>query len=168
MSNRPTNSMTPGGGGARRAAAASPRGAGSGSATCSSGRLGHGGMAVVWLATDERLGRPVAIKVLSDTLADDAEYLDRFRREAKVAAGLQHPNLVSVYDFDAGERPYLVMEYIEGGDLAERIAAATPPTRERARARAALGAPPHPRRGRAAPRHQAAERAHRRATATRG
>ncbi|HEY8000795.1 MAG TPA: serine/threonine-protein kinase [Solirubrobacterales bacterium] len=82
--------------------------------------VGYGGMAVVWLATDERLGRPVAVKVLSDTLSADHDYLGRFGREARVAAGLQHPNLVSVYDYDAGERPYLVMEYIEGGDLAER------------------------------------------------
>ncbi|MDX6581844.1 MAG: eukaryotic-like serine/threonine-protein kinase [Solirubrobacterales bacterium] len=91
-------------------------------------RLGHGGMAVVWLATDERLGREVAVKVLSDTLTADHDYLGRFRREAQVAAGLQHPNLVSVYDYDAGERPYLVMEYIEGGDLAAATeAGAIPP-----------------------------------------
>jgi serine/threonine-protein kinase len=89
--------------------------------------LGHGGMAAVWLATDERLGRSVAVKVLSDTLAHDAEYLYRFRREARVAAGLQHPNLVPVYDFGAGERPYLVMEYIPGGDLAERVEAGDVP-----------------------------------------
>ena len=86
-------------------------------------RLGHGGMAVVWLATDERLQRDVAIKVISDTLAGDREFLARFRREAHVAAGLQHPNLVPVYDFDAGARPYLVMEYVPGGDLSERISA---------------------------------------------
>ena len=132
-------------------------------------RLGHGGMSVVWLATDERLGRPVAIKVLSDTLTADAEYLDRFRREAQVAAGLQHPNLVSVYDFDAGARPYLVMEYIEGGDLAGRgSSAATAPSAERL-ARELLAALAHIHaRGRPAPRHQAAERAHRRITAMRG
>jgi uncharacterized membrane protein YgcG len=93
-------------------------------------RLGHGGMSVVWLATDERLGRPVAIKVLSDVLTADATYLDRFRREAKVAAGLQHPNLVSVYDFHAGQRPYLVMEYVEGGDLARRVQRGAAPTVE--------------------------------------
>ena len=62
-------------------------------------------MSVVWLATDERLGRPVAIKVLSDVLTSDSAYLERFRREAKVAAGLQHPNLVSVYDFHSGATP---------------------------------------------------------------
>ena len=89
--------------------------------------LAHGGMAVVWLAVDERLRRPVAVKVLSDGLAADAEYLGRFRREAKLAAGLQHPNLVSIYDFDAGKRPYLVMEYVEGGDLAQRIEAGDAP-----------------------------------------
>jgi tetratricopeptide (TPR) repeat protein len=92
--------------------------------------LGHGGMASVWLATDERLDRQVAVKVLSDTLAHDDEYLDRFQREAHVAAGLQHPNLVSIYDFDAGDRPYLVMEYIPGGDLAERVEAGDVPDAE--------------------------------------
>ena len=94
-------------------------------------RLGAGGMSVVWLATDERLDRPVAIKILSDTLTEDREYIGRFRREAKVAAGLQHPNLVSVYDFGSGERPYLVMEYIDGGDLAMRVARGDVPDRER-------------------------------------
>jgi eukaryotic-like serine/threonine-protein kinase len=89
--------------------------------------LGRGGMAAVWLATDERLGRPVAIKILSDTLVTDEQYLTRFRREAHTAASLQHPNLVTVYDYDAGERPYLVMEYIEGGDLAERLDAGDAP-----------------------------------------
>ncbi|MQA76144.1 MAG: protein kinase [Solirubrobacterales bacterium] len=93
--------------------------------------LGHGGMAAVWLATDERLGRPVAIKVLSDALATDDEYLGRFRREAQVAARLQHPNLVGVYDFDAGLRPYLVMEYVGGGDLASRLDAGDAPDPER-------------------------------------
>ncbi len=94
-------------------------------------RLGHGGMAVVWLATDERLGRPVAVKVLSDTLTAERDYRGRFEREARVAAGLQHPNLVAVYDYDAGQRPYLVMEYIEGGDLAARLERGEPLAVER-------------------------------------
>ena len=85
--------------------------------------IGRGGMAAVWLATDERLGRKVALKVLSDTVVGDEEFLGRFRREARIAAGLTHPNLVRIYDFDAGARPYLVMEYVEGGTLAELIAA---------------------------------------------
>jgi len=93
-------------------------------------RIGHGGMAVVWLATDERLDRPVAIKVLSDTLTADHDYVGRFGREARLAAGLQHPNLVSVYDYDAGERPWLVMEYVEGGDLAALLSAGHAPAAE--------------------------------------
>ena len=84
-------------------------------------RLGTGGMAAVWLARDERLGRPVAIKALSDTLADDEGYVRRFSREARVAAGLSHPNLVRVFDFGDDPRPYLVMEYVEGGTLAEHL-----------------------------------------------
>ena len=78
-------------------------------------RLGGGGMATVWMAQDTRLGRRVAIKVISDALAGQAPYVERFRREARIAAGLSHPNLVKVYDFGSdGERPFLVMEYIEG------------------------------------------------------
>jgi eukaryotic-like serine/threonine-protein kinase len=84
--------------------------------------LGRGGMAAVWLASDEVLDRPVAIKVLSDTIASDPEFLARFRREARVAAGLAHPNLIGVYDYAEGdERPYLVMEYVPGENLGERI-----------------------------------------------
>jgi eukaryotic-like serine/threonine-protein kinase len=83
--------------------------------------LGRGGMASVWLADDKVLERPVAIKVLSDTIASDPEFLARFRREARVAAGLSHPNLIGVYDYaEADERPYLVMEYVAGENLAER------------------------------------------------
>ena len=84
-------------------------------------RLGAGGMAAVWLARDERLGRPVAIKALSDTLASDPDYVRRFTREARVAAGLSHPNLVRLFDFGDDPRPYLVMEYVEGGTLAEHL-----------------------------------------------
>ena len=85
-------------------------------------RLGAGGMASVWLAHDERLRREVAVKVLSDVLAGDREYIARFEREARVAAGLNHANLVTIFDFAvAGERPYLVMELVSGGTVAERI-----------------------------------------------
>ncbi|HEX4668927.1 MAG TPA: serine/threonine-protein kinase [Solirubrobacterales bacterium] len=84
--------------------------------------LGRGGMASVWLGHDDVLDRPVAIKVLSDTIASDPEFLARFRREAKVAAGLSHPNLVGVYDYAEGdERPYLVMEFVPGDDLGSHI-----------------------------------------------
>ncbi|HET7052107.1 MAG TPA: serine/threonine-protein kinase [Solirubrobacteraceae bacterium] len=81
-------------------------------------RLGGGGMATVWMAEDTRLGRQVAVKVISDALAAQAPYVERFRREARIAAGLSHPNLVKVYDFGSdGERPFLVMEYIDGAAL---------------------------------------------------
>ncbi len=87
-------------------------------------RIAAGGMATVWLARDTELDRPVAVKVLSDVLAEDPSYVARFHREARVAAGLSHPNLVRMFDFSGeSERPYLVMEYIEGGTLASRIAA---------------------------------------------
>jgi eukaryotic-like serine/threonine-protein kinase len=91
-------------------------------------QLARGGMAAVWLAQDVILERPVAIKVLSDTLAGDSEFLTRFQREARVAARLSHPNLVSVYDYNAeGERPYLVMEYVAGGDLGRRLVQGSEP-----------------------------------------
>jgi len=84
--------------------------------------LGRGGMASVWRAHDERLDRDVAIKALADTIASDAEFLERFRREARIAASLSHPNLIGVYDYSEGEeRPYLVMEYVAGPNLAERL-----------------------------------------------
>lgn len=85
-------------------------------------RLGSGGAATVWLAHDEVLERSVAVKVLSEALASDSSWLARFRREARLAASLSHPNLVSVYDFSAeSDRPYLVMAHMPGGSLYERI-----------------------------------------------
>ena len=85
--------------------------------------LGRGGMAAVWLGHDDVLDRPVAVKVLSDTIASDPDFLARFRREATVAAGLSHPNLVDVYDYsESSERPYLVMEFVSGRDLGAVIA----------------------------------------------
>ncbi len=85
-------------------------------------RLGAGGMASVWLARDERLHRDVAVKVLSDVLAGDEEYIARFEREARVAAGLNHANLVTIFDFAVADgRPYLAMELVSGGTVADRI-----------------------------------------------
>ena len=105
--------------------------------------LGRGGMASVWLASDEVLDRPVAIKVLSDTIASDPEFLARFRREARMAASLSHPNLIGVYDYaEAEERPYLVMEYVPGDNLAERMSADAPTDCE-SLARELLGALGH-------------------------
>jgi serine/threonine protein kinase len=85
--------------------------------------IGSGGMATVWRARDERLHRTVAVKVISDALAADPSWRTRFAREARTAASISHPNLVSIFDFDSGAaRPYLVMEHIPGGTLAQRAA----------------------------------------------
>src|SRR4051794_33280524 len=80
--------------------------------------VGRGGMAAVWRATDLQLERPVAIKVISDVLAGDPRFVARFEREARLAAGLNHPNLVKLFDYSVDdERPLLVMEYVPGGTL---------------------------------------------------
>ncbi len=81
-------------------------------------RLARGGMASVYLATDTRLDRTVAVKVMHPALADDEEFVARFIREAKAAAALSHPNAVAVFDQGAdGETVYLVMEYVAGRTL---------------------------------------------------
>jgi serine/threonine protein kinase len=85
-------------------------------------RLGHGGMATVYLARDEKLDREVAIKLLADNLAHDDEVRKRFSREARLAARLEHPNVVQVFDVgDDDDRPYIVMEYVDGGTVADRL-----------------------------------------------
>jgi serine/threonine protein kinase len=83
--------------------------------------LGHGGMATVYLAQDEELHRPVAVKLLAENLAGNADFRVRFLREARLAARLSHPNVVSVYDAGEAEdgRPYIVMEYVPGRTLGE-------------------------------------------------
>jgi len=85
-------------------------------------RLGSGGMAEVWCADDTQLDRKVALKILQPRFAQDHEFVERFRREASAAAGLQHPNVVNV--FDRGEFDgtyYIAMEYVEGASLRELI-----------------------------------------------
>ena len=90
-------------------------------------RLGSGGMANVYLAEDEELGRRVAIKILNDRHASDDSFVERFRREAKNAAGLSHPNIVSIYDRGEAEGTYYIaMEYLEGRSLKDRIVAEGP------------------------------------------
>jgi len=85
-------------------------------------KLGSGGMANVYLAEDQELGRRVAIKILNDRHADDEQFVERFRREAKNAAGLSHPNIVSIYDRGEAEGTYYIaMEYIDGRSLKELI-----------------------------------------------
>lgn len=83
-------------------------------------RLGDGATAVVYRAWDKELGRPVALKTLRELLGLDAEARERFRREARVAAGLSHPHVVTLFDAgEAGGHAYLVMELIEGKPLAQ-------------------------------------------------
>ena len=85
-------------------------------------RIGSGGMADVWKAHDGSLGRDVAIKVLHENFARDTQFVERFRREASAAAGLQHPNVVSVYDRGEWEGTYYIaMELVEGSSLRDLI-----------------------------------------------
>ena len=90
-------------------------------------KLGSGGMADVYLAEDEELGRRVAIKILNDKYAPDEQFVERFRREAKNAAGLSHPNIVSIYDRGEAEGTYYIaMEYLDGRSLKELVVARGP------------------------------------------
>jgi serine/threonine protein kinase len=84
--------------------------------------LGRGGMASVYLARDVELDRPVAVKLLAESLAGDTAFRRRFLREARLAARLSHPNVVAVYDAgdEGGGRPYIVMEYVDGTTLEGR------------------------------------------------
>ncbi|MDQ3647224.1 MAG: Stk1 family PASTA domain-containing Ser/Thr kinase [Actinomycetota bacterium] len=90
-------------------------------------RIGSGGMADVYLAEDSHLGREVALKVLHRRFAQDAEFVERFRREARAAAGLQHPNVVGVYD--RGEHDgtyYIAMEHLSGRTLKDIVTEEAP------------------------------------------
>src|SRR5213596_1260619 len=90
-------------------------------------KLGTGGMANVYLAEDEVLGRRVAIKILDDRHAGDDQFVERFLREAKNAASLSHPNIVSTYDRGEAEGTYYIaMEYLDGRSLKELIVARGP------------------------------------------
>jgi serine/threonine-protein kinase len=85
-------------------------------------KLGAGGMADVYLAEDQELGRRVAIKILNNRHANDAQFIERFRREAKNAAALNHPNIVSIYDRgEAEDTYYIAMEFLDGRTLKELI-----------------------------------------------
>src|SRR5437660_7330530 len=90
-------------------------------------KLGTGGMANVYLAEDQELGRRVAIKILDDRHAGDDQFVERFRREAKKAASLSHPNIVSIYDRGEAEGTYYIaMEHLDGRSLKELIVARGP------------------------------------------
>ena len=85
--------------------------------------IGSGGMATVYRAYDTRTGRLVALKLLLPHLWHDHEFVERFRREGRNAAALQHSNIVPVYESGIVEGyPYLAMAYVEGGTLADRLA----------------------------------------------
>ena len=83
--------------------------------------IGTGGMADVYTAQDQRLSREVAVKILRSDLAQDPSFVARFRKEAKAAAGLNHPGIVAVYDSGEDPAPYIVMELVTGHTLRELI-----------------------------------------------
>src|SRR6058998_3554331 len=84
--------------------------------------IGRGGMGVVFLAHDTRLGRTVALKALPEDVAQDPDRLQRFEREARVLASLNHPNIASIYGLEESQGTrFLVMELVEGETLAERL-----------------------------------------------
>src|ERR1700675_181293 len=85
-------------------------------------QIGAGGMGEVYQAHDTKLGRDVAIKVLPEAFAHDADRLSRFQREAKMLASLNHPNIATIHGLeDSNGTSYLVMELVSGENLAERI-----------------------------------------------
>ncbi|MCU1450792.1 MAG: protein kinase family protein with domain [Acidimicrobiales bacterium] len=95
--------------------------------------VARGGMADIYLGRDRRLGREVAVKVLRPELSADDEYIDRFRDEARAAAQLNHPNIVSVFDWGSdGGDAYIVMEWVDGPTLAEVLRAEAPLAVDRA------------------------------------
>lgn len=85
-------------------------------------RIAGGGMGSVWAAEDRNLERPVAVKVLHEGLLEDGRFVERFRHEARAAAGLAHPNVAGVFDYGEHEGvPYIVMELIRGETVAQRL-----------------------------------------------
>lgn len=90
-------------------------------------RIGRGGTAAVYRANDKRLSRSVAVKIIHDTLSDDPDYMRRFDREARAAASLSHPNIVTVLDRGREyDRSYIIMEYVKGQSLRQIIATRAP------------------------------------------
>ena len=92
--------------------------------------IGAGGMGEVYQARDTKLGRDVAIKVLPESFAQDADRLARFEREARAVAALSHPNILAIYDFGSEDgHVFAVTELLEGETLRERIGGGALPTR---------------------------------------
>src|SRR4051812_25993812 len=96
--------------------------------------IARGGMAEVYLAHDQLLDRPVALKVLFPELSIDRSFVERFRREAQAAANLSHPNIVSVYDWgeEDGGTYFIVMEYVDGKTLSSMVRGGGPLLPDRA------------------------------------
>src|SRR4051794_566726 len=92
-------------------------------------QIGSGGMATIWSAEDQVLGRCVAIKVLAENLAEEPRFVERFKREARLAASLSgHSHVITIYDVGEHQgRPFIVMEYLSGGTLADRLRSAQRP-----------------------------------------
>ena len=97
-------------------------------------KLGEGGMGEVWRAEDTNLGREVAIKVLPEAFAQDADRMARFEREARVLAALDHPHIASIYGLEEAEgRRFLVMQLAEGEDLKDLLSRGKLPPQRAAR-----------------------------------
>jgi tetratricopeptide (TPR) repeat protein len=94
------------------------------------GAIGAGGMGEIYVARDPSLGRRVAIKKLPQRLSNDRDTLARFTHEARSASALNHPNIVTIHEVGAGDTPYIVMEYIEGGDLRAHVSEGAMPMRK--------------------------------------
>jgi hypothetical protein len=95
--------------------------------------IGRGGMSVVYRATHARLGTPVALKALAPELSSDDAFRERFLREAKMAAGIDHPNVIPIYDTGLHEDSlYIIMRFVAGGDLKTLLATEAPLSPERA------------------------------------
>ena len=123
-------------------------------------KLGEGGMGVVYRARDPRLGRDVAIKVLPGEVAGSPERLQRFEREARAVAALNHPNILTVFDVGMHDgAPYVVTELLEGETLRAFVSRHSPTPRQILSFARPGGARPGggPRQGDHPPRHQAGE-----------